>query len=133
WSALPRWQRLFASAQEMFARRGGSMLIVGRFVPGGRTATTIGSGLLGFRIRDFRLFDGIRRLAWALYSTGIGLLGGTLFEGHPVLGGLAGIGGALAARATLEILRRSTAARSPGPADTLDEMDSTLRPADVTR
>src|SRR5699024_12441567 len=42
WSALPRWQRLFASAQEMFARRGGSMLIVERFVPGGRTAATIG-------------------------------------------------------------------------------------------
>lgn len=133
WSALPRWQRLFASAQEMFARRGGSMLIVGRFVPGGRTATTIGSGMLGFRIRDFLLFDGIGSLAWAVYSTGIGLLGGKLFEGQPVLGVLTGIGVALAVSAVIEILRRIIAARSSGPADTLDEADSTHTPADVTR
>jgi membrane protein DedA with SNARE-associated domain len=133
WSALPRWQRLFASAQEMLARRGGSMLIVGRFVPGGRTATTIGSGMLGFRIRDFLLFDGIGSLAWAVYSTGIGLLGGKLFEGQPVLSVLTGIGVALAVSAVIEILRRIIAARSSGPADTLDGADSTHTPADVTR
>lgn len=109
------------------------MLIVGRFVPGGRTATTIGSGMLGFRIRDFLLFDGIGSLAWAVYSTGIGLLGGNLFEGQPVLGVLTGIGVALAVSAVIEILRRIIAARSSGPADTLDEADSTHTPADVTR
>lgn len=109
------------------------MLIVGRFVPGGRTATTIGSGMLGFRIRDFLLFDGIGSLAWAVYSTGIGHLGGNLFEGQPVLGVLTGIGVALAVSAVIEILRRIIAARSSGPADTLDGADSTHTPADVTR
>src|SRR5699024_12847687 len=76
WSALARWQRLFASAQEMCARPGGSMRIVGSFVPGGRTATTIGSGMLGVRVRDFPLFAGIGSLAWAGHPTRIVPLGG---------------------------------------------------------
>src|SRR5699024_3040496 len=112
---------------------GGSMLIVERFVPGGRTAATIGSGMLGFRIRDFLLFDGIGSLAWAVYSTGIGHLGGNLFEGQPVLGVLIGIGVALAGIAVIEVVRSISAARSTGPADTRDEVDSTHPPADVTR
>lgn len=133
WSAHPRWQRLFAQAQEMFARRGGTMLIVGRFVPGGRTATTIGSGMLGLPIRDFLVCDGIGSLAWAVYSTGIGLLGGRLFEDQPVLGVLTGIGLALAVSVVVEILRRIVSARSSGTADTLEGPDSTDTPADVTR
>jgi len=133
WSAHPRRQRLFASAQGMFARRGGSMLIIGRFVPGGRTVTTVGSGMLGLRIRDFLLFDGIGSLAWAVYTTAIGLLGGRLFEDQPVAGVLTGIGLALAVSAVIEILRRIIASRSSGPADTLDGADSTDTPADVTR
>src|SRR5699024_3604954 len=125
WSAHPRWRRLFASAQQMFARRGGAVLIVGRFVPGGRTATTIASGMLGFRIRDFLLWDGVGSLAWAVYSTGIGLLGGHFSEDRPVVGVLTGIGLALAVSAVVEILRRIVSARSSGTADTLEGADST--------
>lgn len=109
------------------------MLIVGRFVPGGRTATTIGSGMLGLPIRDFLVCDGIGSLAWAVYSTGIGLLGGRLFEDQPVLGVLTGIGLALAVSVVVEILRRIVSARSSGTADTLEGPDSTDTPADVTR
>ncbi|MCU4297114.1 DedA family protein [Brevibacterium permense] len=106
---LRRWTRiaeLLDSARTGFSRRGGSVLIAGRFVPGGRSLATIGSGLLGIPLRMFLLWDGIGSLAWALYSTVIGLIGGTIFEDRPLLGVAVGIGIALAVTGSAELVRR---------------------------
>ncbi|WP_210605213.1 DedA family protein [Brevibacterium oceani] len=94
------------SARSVFARRGCSALIAGRFIPGGRTVTTVGSGMLGFSLRGFLLWDGLGSLAWALYSTGIGLFGGTAFDDQPLLGVAVGIGIALSTAAAGEVFRR---------------------------
>ena len=106
WRRWSRIEKLLGSAHTAFSRRGGTVLIAGRFVPGGRSLATIGSGLLGFPVRAFLLWDGIGSLAWALYSTGIGLIGGTLFEDRPLLGVAVGIGIALAITGSAELVRR---------------------------
>ena len=111
-SGVGRWRRwtriaeLLDSARTVFSRRGGTVLIAGRFVPGGRSLATIGSGLLGSPTRTFLLWDGIGALAWALYSTGIGLIGGTIFDDRPLLGVAFGIGIALAITGAAELVRR---------------------------
>ena len=106
WRRWSRVAKLLDSAHSAFSHRGGTVLIAGRFVPGGRSLATIGSGLLGFPVRAFLLWDGIGSLAWALYSTGIGLIGGTLFEDRPLLGVAVGIGIALAITGSAELVRR---------------------------
>lgn len=106
WRRRARIAKLLESAHTAFSRRGGTVLIAGRFVPGGRSLATIGSGLLGFPVRAFLLWDAIGSLAWALYSTGIGLIGGTLFEDRPLLGVAVGIGIALAITGSAELVRR---------------------------
>ncbi|WP_181275430.1 DedA family protein [Brevibacterium oceani] len=100
------------AARSVFTDRGDSALIAGRFIPGGRTLTTIGSGMLGFPLRRFLLWDGIGCLVWAVYSTGIGLLGGTVFEDQPLLGVAVGIGIALGTTATGEVFRRLRSSRT---------------------
>lgn len=87
------------------------MLIAGRFVPGGRTATTVSSGMLNYPIPRFLAFDATGCLAWALYSTGIGLLGGVLFEDQPLLGVGLGSGIALIITGVAEVTRRLLARR----------------------
>jgi membrane protein DedA with SNARE-associated domain len=106
WRRWTRIANLLGSAHTVFSRRGGTVLIAGRFVPGGRSLATIGSGLLGFPIRSFLLWDGIGSLAWALYSTVIGLIGGMIFEDRPLLGVAVGIGIALAITGSAELVRR---------------------------
>src|SRR5262249_45183093 len=40
-------------AEEQLGERGGELIIVGRFIPGGRTAVALGAGTLGYRWRRF--------------------------------------------------------------------------------
>lgn len=111
WTRSSRACRMVEHTEEIFARRGGVVLIAGRFVPGGRTATTITSGFLKYPRGRFLAFDAAGCLAWALYSTGIGLLGGVLFEDQPLLGVGMGIGIALVITGVAELTRRLLARR----------------------
>lgn len=111
WTRSPRISRMLGHTEELFARRGGAVLIAGRFIPGGRTATTLTSGMLNYPIPRFLAFDAAGCLAWALYSTGIGLLGGVLFEDQPLLGVGLGIGIALVITGVAEVTRRLLARR----------------------
>ena len=68
-------------ADERLRERGGELIAVGRFIPGGRTAVTLSAGTLGFPWRRFVLFDAIAALGWAAYSALLGYYGGRTFEG----------------------------------------------------
>lgn len=107
----PRVAQLFERTEGMFARRGGSVLIAGRFVPGGRTATTVISGVLKYPYARFLTFDAAGCVAWSLCSIGIGLLGGAVFEDQPLLGVGTGIGIALVVTGVAEVTRRFVARR----------------------
>jgi membrane protein DedA with SNARE-associated domain len=67
-------------AEQQIEERGGELIVVARFIPGGRTAVTLSSGTLGYPWRRFALFDGVAALSWALYAALLGYYGGKTFE-----------------------------------------------------
>jgi membrane protein DedA with SNARE-associated domain len=73
-------------AEEHVVQRGGYLIIVGRFIPGGRTAITLACGLLKMRWRRFLAFDVPAGLLWASYAALLGYLGGKTFEESPLKG-----------------------------------------------
>jgi membrane-associated protein len=70
-------------AKQNLEERGGYLIVVGRFIPGGRTAVTFASGLLGMRWRRFIAFDVTAGLVWASYAALLGYFGGKTFERDP--------------------------------------------------
>jgi membrane-associated protein len=78
-----------------------------RFVPGGRTATTVTAGLLRMRWVRFASFAGLAAAGWASYAALLGYLGGRAFEDSPFWGLLAGFGVAAATFLAVEVVRRA--------------------------
>ncbi|MFI7276265.1 DedA family protein [Streptomyces sp. NPDC049879] len=91
-----RTQRAYDQVGNLLERRGGLMLIVARYIPGGRTAATLTTGATGYPLRLFSRYDAIAAVSWAVYSAGIGYLGGHAFEDNPLRGVALGLGLALA-------------------------------------
>ena len=67
-------------AEEALRRRGGILIGVGRFIPGGRTATTFAAGTLEMPYRQFAVADAFAAVIWALYVSILGYLGGEAFR-----------------------------------------------------
>ena len=70
-------------AERQLAERGGELILIGRFIPGGRTAVTLSAGTLEYPWRRFALFDATAAVIWALYATLLGYFGGRAFEHAP--------------------------------------------------
>jgi membrane-associated protein len=85
--------------------RGGTILIVCRYIPGARTAITLSAGALRYPLRKFSFFDGIAALSWGAYSAMVGYIGGAAFEEDPFKGLALGLGLALAVTGTVELVR----------------------------
>jgi len=54
--------------------------VVARFLPVGRTLTTLSAGTLGMPWRRFFTADAIAAAVWATYASLLGYLGGATFE-----------------------------------------------------
>lgn len=67
-------------AERQLQERGGQLIVVGRFIPGGRTAVTLSAGLLAFAWKRFVPFDAAASLVWAVYGSLLGYFGGRAFE-----------------------------------------------------
>jgi membrane protein DedA with SNARE-associated domain len=67
-------------AEEALRRRGAILIGVGRFIPGGRTATTFAAGTLEMPYRQFVVADIFAAFVWALYICLLGYLGGETFQ-----------------------------------------------------
>jgi membrane protein DedA with SNARE-associated domain len=85
-SQSPKRARRLAAAKRQLARRGGTIVVVSRFVPGGRTATMVAAGVVRMRWRSFAALDLAAALTWSLYGGLIGYFGGTAFEDEPLVG-----------------------------------------------
>lgn len=72
-------------AEAAIRRRGVALIFVGRFIPGGRTATTLAAGTLEMDYRRFALADAGASLAWALYVSMLGYIGGETFKDNLLL------------------------------------------------
>jgi membrane-associated protein len=82
---------LYRRAERQIAIRGGTIVLVGRFVPGGRTATTFACGTVEYPYRRFFLVDAAAATAWAAYAALLGFVGGNAFRDalwQPLLIGL---------------------------------------------
>jgi membrane-associated protein len=103
----PAAQRRLTWARAQLTANGPWIIIVARFIPGGRTATTYAAGTLEMSWRRrFLPSDGVAALAWALYAAGLGYIGGAAFE-HNLWIPLLIAGGASIVVALLgELLRR---------------------------
>ena len=67
-------------AEEQLSERGGQLIVVARFIPGGRTAVALSAGTLEYRWRRFIAFDLLATMIWASYSALLGYYGGKTFE-----------------------------------------------------
>ena len=104
--------KLLTWAENGLSTRGGSLIVTARFIPGGRTATSIASGMIRYPRPLFAGFALLAATAWALYDVGIGMAGGLLFREQPLLGVVLGIALALVLSWVIERIRATREVRS---------------------
>lgn len=107
-----RAQERYRWAEQQIATRGSTIIIVGRFIPAGRTVTTFACGTTRLPYRRFLLADSVAALAWATYTALLGFVGGSAFRDALWEPLLIGLGVALALGAGAELLERR---RADGP------------------
>jgi membrane-associated protein len=93
-------------AEHSLQRFGMQVIIVCRFIPGGRTAVTLSCGLIGYQRRRFVIATAIAAVIWALYAFFVGRLGGKAFEDKPWAGFLVAFGGTVVLSVLIEATRR---------------------------
>lgn len=98
-------------AERTLDERGGYLLVAARFVPGGRTATTLTAGATRMRWVRFLRFTALAAVLWASFAAGLGYLGGRAFEERPLLGLAAALALAAAVTVGVEAARRIPRAR----------------------
>jgi membrane-associated protein len=92
-------------AHRQVEQRGGYLIVIGRFIPGGRTAVTLSCGMLEMPWRRFIAFDVAAGLVWATYAALLGYVGGTTFEEDPLKGFLLAFAVALLVGGVIEAVR----------------------------
>ena len=95
-----------AWAERSLERFGMPLIVVCRFIPGGRTAVTLCCGMVGYQRRRFVVATAVAGMIWAAYSFLIGRLGGRVFEDKPWAGLLLASGATLAVSGLIEVTRR---------------------------
>jgi membrane protein DedA with SNARE-associated domain len=103
-------------AEQSLERYGMPLIIVCRFIPGGRTAVMLCCGIVRYQRRSFVIATAISGVIWASYSFFIGRLGGKAFEDKPWAGLLLALGLTLAVSAVIEAIRRIRSRRGAGRA-----------------
>ena len=94
-------------ARSQLQRHGGWIIVIARFVLGGRTATTYVAGTVGMPWRSrFLPADGVAAALWALYASALGYFGGAAFEDNFWLPMLIAAGASILLGAGGELLRR---------------------------
>ena len=100
-------------AERSLAQRGGYLILVARFIPGGRTAVTLAAGTLEFPWRRFIAWDVAAGIIWASYASLLGYFGGRTFEESPLKGLALAFGIAVAVTAIVELVRWVRRRRTP--------------------
>jgi membrane-associated protein len=102
----PKGKATRAWAERSLDRFGTQLIVVCRFIPGGRTAVTLTCGLTGYPRRRFVTATAAAGVIWALYAFLIGRLGGRAFEDSPWAGLVIAFGAAIVTSAIIEVTRR---------------------------
>ncbi len=92
-------------ATEQLRVRGGLLLVTARFIPGGRTAITVSSGLTEQPYQRFLAFDLLACVLWATYAGVLGRLFGARFKDSHTTAFLLAFGAALCVSGLVEAVR----------------------------
>jgi membrane protein DedA with SNARE-associated domain len=93
-------------ARRTLDERGPYLIVVARFIPGGRTVTMFTAGFVEtFPWRRFIVFDLIACMIWGSYAVLLGYFGGKTFEEEPWKGLLLAFAIALVVTAAVEMYR----------------------------
>lgn len=113
---LPRGEAFFGGevaqrpldwAKNFLKERGSYVLIVARFIPGGRTATTFTAGIVHLRwSTQFAPYIFAAAILWSCYGALLGYFGGRVFKGQPILALLVAFGIATSVTLGVEGWRR---------------------------
>jgi membrane protein DedA with SNARE-associated domain len=93
-------------AERTLDERGAYIILIARFIPGGRTAVTFSAGYIhSLPWRRFIVYDVVACLLWATYAALLGYFGGKTFEDHPLWGVLLALGIAVGLGFLVEVVR----------------------------
>jgi membrane-associated protein len=112
--STPKGQATRDWAERSLQRYGMQLIVVCRFIPGGRTAVTLCCGLTEYSRRRFVIGTAVAAVIWANYAFWIGRLGGKAFEDKQWLGLIIAFGVTLVISGVIEGLRRLAARRKQG-------------------
>ncbi|MDJ0770049.1 MAG: DedA family protein [Ilumatobacter sp.] len=101
----PKWRARLDAAADQIRYRGGLLLITARFIPGGRTALTVSSGITHQPRRWFVGWVAIAAVIWATYAALLGFLGGKAFEDNHTLAFLVAFVAAVSITLLIELVR----------------------------
>ncbi len=109
--------RGFEWAERQLEERGTYLIVVARFIPGGRTATTFSAGYIQtFSYRRFIAADVLAGFIWGTYAACLGYFGGKTFEQQPWKGLIVAFVVAVGLASAIELIRhRREKRRNAGP------------------
>jgi len=103
-TASRKIDRLQTWASHKLDRHGPVVLIVARFIPGGRTASTFVSGRLAYPLARFTPVTVLAGFLWAGFGSALGYLGGTAFHDNTLLATALGVAVGAAVAALVELV-----------------------------
>jgi membrane-associated protein len=101
----PKFATKLLWAQQQIKERGGMLLITARFIPGGRTALTLSSGITRQRRWWFVGWITVAVIIWATYAALLGRIGGEAFENDHTKAFLLAFGLAIGTNILIEVAR----------------------------
>ena len=106
WFKGEKAHKRFEWAERTLDERGAYIIIIARFIPGGRTAVTFSAGYVhSLSWRRFIAYDVVAGLVWGTYGALLGYFGGKTFEENPLWGVLLALGIALSLGFVVELVR----------------------------
>lgn len=100
-----KWQERLAAASRQLEKRGGPLLITARFIPGGRTAITLSSGITERPYPWFAKWIAVATVIWACYAASLGYFAGNRFKDDHTTAFIVAFGTALAGTGLIELFR----------------------------
>jgi membrane-associated protein len=106
WFRTEKSRKRLEWAERTLDERGAYIILIARFIPGGRTAVTFSAGYVKtLSWRRFIVYDVIACTLWASYAALLGYFGGKTFEDHPFWGIALALGIALTLGFVVEAVR----------------------------
>lgn len=101
----PKWKANLEWAGRQIRERGGLLLITARFIPGGRSALTISSGVTHQPRLWFAAWIAVAAVVWSSYAALLGYFGGKTFQENHTAAFLVAFGAALSVTIVIEVVR----------------------------